>query len=81
MFQNGAIMRNSSVNPYLIIDWGPDESQEWGLSGRVQYVGLMSWVNTRPLICLASPARSADAREARFYGEYVLTKYLVLRFG
>ena len=44
---------------------GTGESQEWGLSGRVQCVGLMSWVNTGPLICLASPARSADAREAR----------------
>ena len=33
---------------------GTGESQEWGLSGRVQCVGLMSWVNTRPLICLAS---------------------------
>ena len=48
---------------------GTGESQEWGLSGRVQCVGLMSWVNTRPLICLASPARSADARQARFSGE------------
>ena len=54
----------------LINKWmGTGESQEWGLSGRVQCVGLMSWVNTRPLICLASPARSANAREARFSGE------------
>ena len=29
---------------------GTDESQDWGLSGRVQCVGLMSWVNIRPLI-------------------------------
>ena len=30
---------------------GTDESQEWDLWGRVQGVGLMDWVNTRPLIC------------------------------
>ena len=46
---------------------------EWDPWGRVQSVGLMGWVNTRPLECLASSARSADAheaREARFYGEF-----------
>ena len=53
---------------------GREESQEWDHSGRVEGVGLISWVNTRPLACLAPSARSADAREARFYGEF----YLVL---
>ena len=32
----------------------------------------MGWVNTRPLVCLASSTRSADAREARFYGELII---------
>ena len=37
-------------------------------------VGFKGWdmvhgVNTRPLVCRVSSARSADAREARFYGE------------
>ena len=53
---------------------GTDESQEWGLSGRVQCVGLMSWVNTRPLICLSSPTRCAHTREARFSDEYFIQK-------
>ena len=35
---------------------GTGESQEWGLSGRVQRVGLMGWVKPRPLICLAPSA-------------------------
>ena len=48
---------------------GREESQEWDLSGWVEGVGLISWVNTRPLACLTPSARSADAREARFYGE------------
>ena len=45
---------------------GTGESQEWGLSGRVQRVGLMSWVNTRPLICLALPARFSNEFFLRF---------------
>ena len=32
-----------------------EESQEWDLSGPVQGVGLMGWVNTRPLVCLNPP--------------------------
>ena len=48
---------------------GREESQEWDLAGRVQGVGLISWVNRRPLVCLAPSARSADAREARFFVE------------
>ena len=48
---------------------GREESQERDLSGQVQGVGLISWVNTGPLICLASPTRSADALEARFSDE------------
>ena len=48
---------------------GREESQERDLSGQVQGVGLISWVNTRPLACLAPSAQSADAHEARFYGE------------
>ena len=48
---------------------GREEAQEWDHSGRVEGVGLISWVNTRPLVCLAPSARSADAREARFFGE------------
>ena len=48
---------------------GTEESQEWDLSGQVQGVGLIIRVNTRPLVCLAPSARSADARKARFFGE------------
>ena len=51
---------------------GREESQEWDFSGRVEGVGLISWVNTRPLAYLAPSARSADARKARFYGEFLL---------
>ena len=57
---------------------GTGESQEWGLSGRVQCVGLMSWVNTRPLICLAPSARSAYVREARFYGEFIFIDVFIV---
>ena len=35
--------------------------------------GLMNWVNTRPLACMNPFARSANAREARFIGEYIVT--------
>ena len=51
---------------------GAEESQEWDFSGRAEGVGLISWVNTRPLACLAPSVRNADAREARFYGELLL---------
>ena len=37
---------------------GREESQEWDLSGRVEGVGLISWVNARPLACLAPSART-----------------------
>ena len=42
-----------------------------GFWGRVQGVGLIDWVNTRPMACGTPSARSADAREARFIGEFV----------
>ena len=41
-----------------------------GVWGRVQGVGLIGWVNTRPMVCGTPSARSADAREARFIGEF-----------
>ena len=47
-------------------------SQEWVLSGRVQGVELMGWVNTRPLVCGTPSARSADAREVRFPIEFLI---------
>ena len=37
--------------------------------GRVQGVGQVAWINTRPLICGSPSARSADVREARFICE------------
>ena len=46
-----------------------------GFWGRVQGVGLMGWVNTRPMVCDTPSARSADAREARFIGELSLIYY------
>ena len=41
-----------------------------GFWGRVQGVGLIGWVNTRPMVRGTPSARSADAREARFIGEF-----------
>ena len=41
-----------------------------GFWGRVQGVGLIDWVNTRPMVRGTPSARSADAREARFIGEF-----------
>ena len=41
-----------------------------GFWGRVQGVGLIGWVNTRPMVCGTPSARSVDAREARFIGEF-----------
>ena len=43
-----------------------------GFWGRVQGVGLIDWVNTRPMVRGTPSARSADAREARFIGEFRL---------
>ena len=43
-----------------------------GFWGRVQGVGLIDWVNTRPMVRGTPSARSADAREARFIGECIL---------
>ena len=40
-----------------------------GFWERVQGVGLIVWVNTRPMVCDSPSARSAVAREARFIGE------------
>ena len=40
-----------------------------GFWERVQGVGLIVWVNTRPLVCDSPSARGAVAREARFIGE------------
>jgi len=60
---------------------GREESQEWDVSGWVHGVGLISWVNTKPLACLAQSTRSADAREARFYGEYRLYFIEVVHFS
>ena len=45
---------------------GTEESQEWDFSGRVQGEGLISRLDTRPLVCRALSARSVDASEARF---------------
>ena len=42
-----------------------------GIWGRVQGVGQVASVNTRPLVCDSPSARSAVAREARFIGEYI----------
>ena len=42
-----------------------------GFWERVQGVGLIVWVNTRPMVCDSPSARSAVAREARFIGEYI----------
>ena len=47
-----------------------------GFWGRVQGVGLIGWVNTRPMVRGTPSARSADAREARFIGEYSLEMFL-----
>ena len=41
-----------------------------GFWGRVQGVGLIGWVNTRPMVRGTPSARCADAREARFIGEF-----------
>ena len=43
-----------------------------GFWERVQGVGLIVWVNTRPMVCDSPSARSAVAREARFIGEFLL---------
>ena len=40
-----------------------------GFWGRVQGVGLIDWVNTRPMVRGTPSARSADAREVRFLVE------------
>ena len=62
---------------------GTEESQEWGLSGRVQGVGLMIWVNLRPLLSLAPSAPSAPLwrvqmkttlYNTRSYGELRLSR-------
>ena len=42
------------------------EAFEVGFKG----VGLVHGVNTRPLVCWVSSARSADARKARFLVEF-----------
>ena len=34
-------------------------------------MGQVAWVNTRPLVCGTPSARSADAREARFFIEFI----------
>ena len=39
----------------------------------VQGVGLIVWVNTRPMVCDSPSARSAVAREARFICEYFVS--------
>ena len=46
-----------------------------GIWGRVQGVGQVAWVNTRPLVCDSPSARSAVAREARFIGEYYVKEH------
>ena len=43
-----------------------------GFWERVQGVGLIVWVNTRPMVCDTPSVRSAVAREARFICEYCL---------
>ena len=48
-----------------------------GIWGQVQDVGQVPWVNTRPLICWSLSARSSDASEAHFIGEYVVRTNLV----
>ena len=45
-----------------------------GFWGRVQGVGLIGWVNTRPVVGGTPSAHSADAREARFIGEFCLKR-------
>ena len=45
---------------------GTGESQEWDLWGRVQGVGLMDWVNTRPLICWVSFSMVSGGQEEPF---------------
>ena len=45
---------------------GTEESQNWDFSGQVPGEGLISRLDTRPLVCRALSARSADASEACF---------------
>ena len=45
---------------------GTEESQEWDFSDQVPGEGLISRLDTRPLVCRALSARSVDASEARF---------------
>ena len=45
----------------------------WDFTGRAQGVGLIGWINTKPLVCLASSARSANApgrAQSFLFGEF-----------
>ena len=59
----------SCVHPFLIIGSQGGGLGPRGIWGRVQSVGQVAWVNTRPLVCGTPSAHSADAREARFFIE------------
>ena len=48
------------------------ESQEWGLSGHVQGVGLLGWINPRLLICLATSACTEGTCEMQFFGDLLI---------
>ena len=66
-----------SVKVMLHCNWmGREESQEWDLSGQVEGVGLISWVNTRPLACMA-PATQVVLFPA---GSFVKLEVSVLTF-
>ena len=55
--------------PFLIKFDGDGGTSPW-FWGRVQGVGLIGWVNTRPMVCDSPSAHSVDARGARFIGEF-----------
>ena len=45
----------------------------WDFTGRAQGVGLIGWINSKPLVCLASSARSANApgrAQSFLFGEF-----------
>ena len=59
-------LQKSLINRWM----GREVLEPGGIWGRVQRVGLVPGVNTRPLIWEAPSTQSAVARRARFFSEY-----------
>ena len=55
---------------------GREESQEWDLSGQVQGVGLIGWVNTRPMVC-DTPSAQTRAKRALSASNVLQTTFII----